>query len=91
MADAAIKLHAHRRDDGRLYITSSDLPGFRFLAEPEEEFQNELLAALREFYPIYHAAKAKADARRIALSGGALSHRHAPKEDFDLEAQFEMA
>jgi hypothetical protein len=97
---STIKLHATRRDDGRLLITSEALPGFRFLTGPEEDqsgYTNPLLMALREYYPILKAQQAKREAKlaaeHISLHGGALSYSVSTgsQNDFDLEAQFSRA
>jgi hypothetical protein len=75
-------------EDGRIYVTSDDLPGFRLVVSDEESLERELTSALRTFYPIYIAAKARAEASNRQPR---LSKPDRSRGSYELSAEFSFA
>jgi hypothetical protein len=57
MRSEKFTFHGQEMADGRIYITSSDLRGFRLLVSDMAAIETEIVAALAVFYPVYIAAK----------------------------------
>lgn len=55
-----IELKCTGLEDGRVYITSETLPGFRLVVQPGENLEAEVISALKVFYPYRIAAVARA-------------------------------
>jgi hypothetical protein len=81
-------MDAKERKDGRLYITSKDLSGFRLIVHPGENLEEEVVGALKVFYPLHMASKAKAEAQKRVPRVERTSKRLG---EFSLSAEFEMA
>ena len=88
MRSETFTFHGQEMDDGSIYITTDDLPGFRLIATDEASIESEIASALRVFYPIYVAAKAKAEAsnRNLLISSVRRTDR-----TLDLSAEFAFA
>jgi len=76
------------RDDGRLYVTSKDLPGFRLIVHPDEDLEATVVGALKVFFPLHMASKASAEARQRVPRVERTSTREG---ELSLSAEFEPA
>ena len=86
---ATYVLDGKRREDGSLYITSGDLPGFRLVVGPEENLEQEVTKAVNAFYPLFMASKARAEAERVLAR--ITSDFAAHHKDVRLSVAFAMA
>jgi hypothetical protein len=78
-----------RMDDGRIYITSNDLTGFRLIVHPGENVEAELVSALNAFFPLYMAVKAKAAAK--ARAPKIATHQVRDHNSYSFSAEYAMA
>jgi hypothetical protein len=62
MSDGPFRLHVSPREGGFLYVTSSDLPGFRVLTRAES-MEGDVSEAFGQFYPLWTASEAMREAR----------------------------
>jgi len=88
MRSETFTLHGQETKEGRIYLTSPDLHGFRLLVSNEANLEREVTEALRTFYPLYISAKAKTEARQREPR---LSRVHASHGKFDMSAEFAFA
>ena len=88
MRSETFTLHGQEFDDGRIYITSTDLPGFRLFVVDRTNMDYQIIGALRMFYPIYIAAKARTEAKQRQPR---LSKASPSRGSFDLSAEFSFA
>ena len=79
---------AKERDDGSLYITGRDLPGFRLLIHPGENAEAEIMSAFKTFYPLYIASKAKSEMETRAPK---VEKRVNMPKEFSLLTEFALA
>jgi len=59
-------LEGQEMEDGRTYITSETLKGFRLMVQPDENVESAVLRALKVFYPLWSSQRAKEAAERRA-------------------------
>ncbi len=59
MNTTILTLRGTTTEDGRTYITSEQLRGFRLVVHPGEILEDEINSALRVFYPIYREAETR--------------------------------
>jgi len=77
-------IHARRRADGSVYLTSPDLPGLHVVCEEGEDPIEALSTILPEFLSLYYAAKLRREKTTIRRENGRASTAQA---DFDLVAE----
>ena len=94
MLTETFELRGEPRPDGRMYFTSPDLPGFRLLLEQRDEpsaYKDEIISALRQFYPLFKAAEAKRRTVRIVAPARSENRERADQEPVRLCASFALA
>ncbi len=85
METETFTLHGKKLEDGGFYVTSQELPGFRLIVKNEVDAEQEVIAALRQFYPLYKAAAAKAEARHREPRVHTTNYSH---HQLDMSAEF---
>lgn len=90
MSTETYTFHASERDGGFVSITSPDLPGFRLLLEEGADIPTEINRALKVFYPVYKAARAK---RLAEFAQPELGQKrpHPSGSGFDISARMAFA
>jgi hypothetical protein len=88
MRSETFSLHGLELEDGSIYMTSKDLPGFRLLVIDAKDIERDVTAALRSFYPMFIASKARAEARNRQPR---LSKLDRSSGSYDLSAEFAFA
>lgn len=86
------RIEGRPRDDGKVYFTSQDLPGFRLLLDYREDpndYREEIVAALEIFYPLFKAAEARQMTPSIKAAERPATHDRA--RSFGLVASFGVA
>jgi hypothetical protein len=88
MRSETFTLHGRQMDDGRIYVTSEELHGFRLVVSNEASMEHEITGALGIFYPVYIAAKARVEA---AQRRPRISRVQRVQGSLDLSAEFAFA
>jgi len=66
MASETFTFHGKEMEDGRVYFSSKEMPGFRLIVHPGENTEAKLHSAFMDFLPHHMASKARQAARERA-------------------------
>ncbi len=83
-------IHGTARDDGYVFFTSPDIPGFRLLIEARDDveaYRKDLISALQAFYPVYKSAEARRRVDSIIMATRPSARQTNPKS-LDFLASF---
>ena len=95
MLTESFRIEGAPRSDGQVYFTSPDLPGFRLLLQDREGdasvYSDEIISALKVFYPLYKQAEARRKVTQVTTSRLAQNGTSSDRKTYGLLASVGLA